>query len=128
MKSLSVKGETYKLPSKTWVCKEFLAWNKSKEVDPLIAAKDLIKDMPPNLQEIIVRDALEERKKIQSPSNEDLKARLMTAEGLEKFLSLLLTKYQPELTSEQVWAIHDGACEEHGDAYLDGFFGGKKAP
>src|SRR5947209_7356353 len=110
MRYLKLKDRTFTLADfDERLAKQILAWCKDKLPDPLIAIKDILKDFPPKLQAEMVKEAMTERRMPLTLDNPQVQALLKTPEGLEQVMMLMFKRHHPELTPEQVWAIHKDA-------------------
>jgi hypothetical protein len=119
MRILNLQGKTYKLADfDEKLAGELLAWAKTKLADPLAEIKDIIKDFPPWLQEVLVKDAMAAKRTPKSIDHPEVSALLKTPEGLERVMLAMFTKYQPDLKADDVWAIHHSAVKEFGEEYI----------
>jgi hypothetical protein len=63
MKILKLSDKTYKLADfDQKMAAELVAWSKTKLPDPLDDIKDRIKEFPPRLQELMVREAMQAKR------------------------------------------------------------------
>ena len=120
MRILKLNDATYKLADfDEKVHAELVSWAKTKLPDPLAEIKDLIKDFSPRLQEVMVKDAMQLRRIPKSIDHPEVQALLKTPEGLERVMIALFQKYQPNLTAEDIWAIHYKAVKQLGENYAE---------
>src|SRR5438094_313783 len=122
MQELSIDGKQYKFPSQNEYLKELLGCARKNLPDPFEALPDLSK-FPPKLQEVMIRDAMERRRKPKSIDDEEIQAWLKTPEGFEDIMLLLFRKHQPQLTFAEILEINKQAVKEHGQDWFANLLG-----
>lgn len=121
MKTLTLNNASYKLAEfDEKMAAELLTWAKSKLPDPLEEIKGVISNFSPRLQEIMVKEAMQQKRIPKSIDHLEVQALLKTPEGLEKVMLSMFGKYQPDLKAEDIWAIHRQAVKELGENYVEG--------
>lgn len=117
---ITVGGKKYKLSRfSRKIVKQFIDWAQTVLPDPLTLVKDKLKDFPPNVQEIIVKDALANARMRRSVNNPEIQALMTTPEGGMKLLSLMFQAHHPNLTDAEVEAIYEQIGLEYGEGYLE---------
>jgi hypothetical protein len=128
MKIIELDGVSYKLPNAKDIKFQqglLALLPKVDEVDPVEQVARIAKDLHPDVQIVLLQDAIRQKqtRKSKQEVEEEKLARLSdyvsTSEGLEKFLCLLWQLHQPELTKDQVFALHQKATSKLGDEYLN---------
>ena len=99
---------------------EWMDYANKKLGCPLAQAKRDMEGLPPALQEVVLRDALERKKLRSNPECEDYQVYMRTWDGAMKLMALLLKKHHPDLQTSEVEVIYDQAIEEHGPDFLAG--------
>lgn len=118
--TVEVNGKKYRLSRFTRkILRSFLDWANVELGNPLDAIKDRLAGFPPHLQEMIVKDALEQARLRRSVNSPEVQSLLATPQGSMKLLSLLFQQHHPELTDADVEAIYDACATEHGESYLE---------
>lgn len=85
---------------------QFAEWAASRLPDPLAEAARSIKDYPAHLQEIIVKEALQEARAgrdFGSPAVQKLLER--SGEAQAKFFQLMLQEHHPGITEEEAYEV-----------------------
>ena len=124
MRTLSIDGTTYTLPAPTdgALQQRLLALIKQADADPLRDTIAMCKDLSPEVQTALLKDALALKYR-SVPTREErqqkLEAYVGTPAGLEAFLVLLWQRHQPALTVDQIWALHGRAVQLHGEGYFE---------
>lgn len=113
--SVTINGKQYRLSRFTRkVLRDFLEWADKQLGDPLDAIKDKLAGFPPNVQEYLVKDALERASLRRSINSPEVQALMATPEGIMKILSLLFQQHQPGLTDADVEDLYETLVEEMG--------------
>lgn len=129
MKQLILDGETYRLadPTDGRIQQELIRLIKAADTDPVKEAAALCKDLPPEVQTALLKDAMARKYDAPAMSREErqqrqqakLEAYVSSAEGMEAFLLLLWRRHQPTLSPDQVWLLHGKAVAQHGEEYFE---------
>lgn len=125
--SVKVGGTHYKLSRFTLpLLQEFLRWALSQLPDPYSGLADKIKGFSPDMAKYMI-DKAETRSMARHDINDpEIQTLLGSVAGTKKVLALLMRKYQPSLTEEQVSDIADQGIEEHGEDFFTMCFGAPK--
>lgn len=117
---VEIGGKKYKLSRFTrGIVRQFMDWADKELGNPLLEIKDVIQDFPPNVQEIMVKDAMNRKAQRRSFHSPDVQALLSSPEGVMKLLSFLFQQHQPELSDDDVAGLYDLSIAEHGgEEYL----------
>lgn len=100
---LVVDGKRYMLSRFTRALEdEFVEWAKSVLPNPIAVIGAGLSKLPANVQEMLVKEAVAKACALQSFFNPDIQSLVGTPAGSVKLFSLLLRKYQPELTEDDV--------------------------
>ncbi len=115
--SLTVNGKSYRFSRLTTEIEEkFLDWANKKlgnPVEKLIKEKTL-EGFPPHLQELLLQDAINKRDLRNHPQSPEIQQLKTTPAGSRKLFALMLEKYQPDLTEEEVGELIDNAIFDQG--------------
>jgi hypothetical protein len=118
--AVEIGGRKYVLSRFTRkVLRAFLDWADKELGDPLEAVKGKLAGFPPNIQELMVREAIQAAKLRRSVDSPEVQALMQRPEGVMKILALLFQANHPELTDRDVEALFDQAAQEHGENYLE---------
>lgn len=101
------------------VLRQFLDWADKELGDPLEQVKAKLAGFPPNIQELMVREAIQSAKLRRSINSPEIQALMSRPEGVMKILALLFQQNHPELSDRDVEAVFDQCAEEHGEGYLE---------
>ncbi len=121
MKTITLSGTEYKLPfvSNATVQQGFLNWAGEKlQTSPLDILREKIAGYPPEVQAMLVKEALHAERTPLSFASPEVQGLLGTPEGAAEIIRLFWQYYQPDLTPEKCWELHTAATEAHGAGYL----------
>ncbi len=96
----------------------FMKWATALLPDPIAEAREQIKGFPPDLQKLIVSEAIEAKRKRDAGISDEVNQMRGSNKGMWKVLCLLFQKHHPELTERDVGNIFDECLIEHGPDYL----------
>jgi hypothetical protein len=97
---------------------EFTKWALEQLPDPIEQARTQIRGFPPEVQQVIIKDALEQKRKRDAGVSDEVLLMKNSDKGMWKILCLLFQKYNPELTERDVANIFDECLQQHGKDYL----------
>lgn len=112
-------GKRYRLSRYTRTLDDvFVEWCLSQLPDPIATARKDIEGFPPELQKMIVQEAMEVKRKRETGTSDEIAEFRSSNKGLWKILCLCFQRYHPDLTEADVAAIYDDCLLEHGPDYL----------
>lgn len=100
------------------VLNSFLEWADKILPHPLDALKGKLEGFPKDIQEMLVRDAIDSTRLRRSVTNPEVNRLMNSEQGAFKILHLLLAKHHPDLSEDDVWDIYMECAREHGDEFL----------
>lgn len=116
---IEVGGKRYKLSRWTReLDNQFVEWALAQLPDPVEEARKNMKGFPEHCQAIIVKEALEVKRKRDTGVSEEIGDIRTSQKGAWKVLCLLLQKHYPDMTERDVGNLFDQCLEEHGADYL----------
>jgi hypothetical protein len=98
---------------------DMLAWARPRLSDPVEDIKPLLSGLSQRNQEIMIKEAMQARRMPKGVDHPEVQALMTTAEGLEFVMLLHFQRHQPDLTKEQIWALHFEAVKQLGDNYVE---------
>lgn len=123
MKKIEIDGETYTLASATdgKIQQGLINLVKKSARDPLAEVASIVKDLPPQVQIELLKEAMQRKYTSQTPeqTEQNITDYVNSAEGMEAFLSMLWRRHQPDLSVDQVWVLHGKAIEKCGEKYFE---------
>lgn len=129
MRIVTIDGQAYTLadPLDGAIQQQLVALVKAAEKDPLAEVVSICKDLPPEVQTALLKDAMDRKYGVTSLSRAEREAQqeaklesyVASAAGMEAFLCLLWRRHHPDLTVDKVWQLHGKACQVHGDHYFE---------
>jgi hypothetical protein len=97
----------------------FMHWANTKLPNPLDVIKDRIKDFPPDLQKVMVREAMDKATCLRSFESPEIQSLIQTVEGAAYLFYLLFQKHHPEVTEAHAEQIYQHCVEEHGEGWVE---------
>ena len=105
------------------VLRQFTEWASTKIPNPLETLRNQIAGFTPELQQIIIKDALgkgiiEKARMRLDPMGEEVQDLLGTPEGQSYLVFLLALQHQPNTTEREVEELLAACEQEHGSHYI----------
>jgi len=88
--------------------------------DPIESIKGNLSGLTQRQQDMIIREAMQQKRMPLSIDGPEFQAFLRTPEGIEKIVAIMFQKYQPDMTIDQIWEVQMKAVEELGENYVEG--------
>lgn len=123
MKTINLNGTEYKLPvvTNTKLQTSFLGWARVKlhgSLSPLSLLRDKLDGLPPEVQIHLAEKALDAERQQLNYSSPEIQGLLATPEGSAEFVRLFWQYYQPDLTPDLTWELHEAAMKQYGEEYV----------
>lgn len=121
--TIKVGDKEYKLSRLSRsIMREFVEWAKTLLPDPLEAALDAVKQLSGHLelQQLLVKEALNERKSYLDFRSPEIQELLDTFDGQVKMVQLLLKKNHPNLNEDDCFDIALAFAEENEESFREG--------
>lgn len=118
MKVIKLGDKEYRLADiDVAASKKLLEWAKPRLTDPVQFILKELASLPEHLKAEVLKEHLAMKRQPVTLDSPDMQALLRTPEGSEFVVMLMWQTNNPELSTEQVWELHQQAVDQYGDDY-----------